>query len=75
MLSLYVHIFQVKIFKAYIFFKNSRYWKDIRQYKIDKAVHRVSDTFNLDTLIDFIDCRYGEVVETNKELMCYYVSK
>jgi len=40
------NIFLVKISKAYIFFKDSRYWKYIRQYKIDKAAHLVSDTVN-----------------------------
>ncbi|MFQ5686513.1 MAG: polysaccharide deacetylase family protein [Candidatus Scalindua sp.] len=40
------NIFLVKISKTYIFFKDSRYWKYIRQYKIDKAAHRVSDTVN-----------------------------
>ena len=41
-----LNIFLVKISKTYIFFKDSRYWKYIRQYKIDKAAHRVSDTVN-----------------------------
>jgi peptidoglycan/xylan/chitin deacetylase (PgdA/CDA1 family) len=40
------NIFLFKISKTYIFFKDSRYWKYIRQYKIDKAAHRVSDTVN-----------------------------
>ena len=40
------NIFLVKISKTYILFKDSRYWKYIRQYKIDKAAHRVSDTVN-----------------------------
>ncbi len=40
------NIFLVKISKTYIFFKDSRYWKYIRQYKIDKAAHLVSDTVN-----------------------------
>jgi peptidoglycan/xylan/chitin deacetylase (PgdA/CDA1 family) len=41
-----LNIFLVKISKTYIFFKDSRYWKYIRQYKIDKAAHRISDTVN-----------------------------
>ncbi len=41
-----LNIFLVKISKTYIFFKDSRYWKYIRQYKIDKVAHRISDTVN-----------------------------
>lgn len=41
-----LNIFLVKISKTYIFFKDSRYWKYLRQYKIDKAAHLVSDTVN-----------------------------
>lgn len=40
------NIFLVKLSRAYIFFKDSRCWKYIRRYKIDKAAHWVSCTFN-----------------------------
>ncbi len=41
-----LNIFLVKISKAYIFFKDSRYWKYLRRYKIDRASHWISDTIN-----------------------------
>jgi peptidoglycan/xylan/chitin deacetylase (PgdA/CDA1 family) len=41
-----LNIFLIKTSKIYIFFKDSRYWKYIRQYKLDKAVHQFSDTVN-----------------------------
>jgi peptidoglycan/xylan/chitin deacetylase (PgdA/CDA1 family) len=40
------NIFLVKLSRIYIFFKDSRYWKYIRKYKIDKVAHWISCTIN-----------------------------
>ena len=40
------NIFLTKISRIYLFFKDKRSWKYIRKYKIDKAAHRISETWN-----------------------------
>ena len=40
------NIFLTKISGMYLFFKDKRSWKYIRKYKIDKAAHRISETWN-----------------------------
>jgi len=40
------NIFLTKISKTYLFFKDKRSWKYIRKYRIDKVVHRISETLN-----------------------------
>ena len=40
------NIFLVKLSRAYIFFKDSRCWKYIRKYKIDRIAHWISSTIN-----------------------------
>jgi peptidoglycan/xylan/chitin deacetylase (PgdA/CDA1 family) len=38
------NIFLTKISKTYLFFKDKRSWKYIREYKLDRVAHRVSET-------------------------------
>lgn len=40
------NIFLIKISWPYIFFKDSRYWKYLRRYKVDRAAHWISENFN-----------------------------
>ena len=40
------NIFLTKISKTYLFFKDKRSWKYIRQYKIDRLAHRISETID-----------------------------
>lgn len=40
------NIFLVKLSRVYIFFKDSRFWKYIRKYKIDKVAHLISNMIN-----------------------------
>ena len=40
------NIFLTKISKTYLFFKDKPSWKYIRKYRIDKVVHRISETLN-----------------------------
>jgi len=40
------NIFLVKTSRSYIFFKDSRCWKYIRRYKVDKLAHFMSNTYN-----------------------------
>lgn len=40
------NIFLTKISKTYLFFKDKRSWRYIREYKLDKLVHRVSEAYN-----------------------------
>ena len=41
-----LNIFLIKVSRMYIIFKDTRYWKYIRKYKLDKVVHFFSDTIN-----------------------------
>ena len=40
------NIFLTKISKLYLFFKDKRSWQYIRQYKIDRLAHRISETLD-----------------------------
>jgi len=40
------NIFLTKISKTYLFFKDKRSWKYIRQYKLDRVTHWLSETWN-----------------------------
>jgi len=40
------NIFRVKISKNYLRFKDSRFWRYIRKYKLDRLAHLISDTIN-----------------------------
>lgn len=40
------NIFLVKISKTFLFFKDSRYWKYIRRYRLDRAFHNISEFYN-----------------------------
>lgn len=40
------NIFLTKISSTYLFFKDRRSWKYIREYSLDKAAHRVSEAYN-----------------------------
>jgi len=40
------NIFLTKISRTYLFFKDRRSWKYIREYSLDKVAHRVSETFD-----------------------------
>jgi len=40
------NIFRIKISRNYLRFKDSRLWRYIRKYKIDRLAHIISDTFN-----------------------------
>lgn len=40
------NIFMVKTSKVYLRFKDSRYWKQIRKYRLAKAFHRLSELYN-----------------------------
>ena len=41
-----LNILLIKVSKAYILFRDSRYWNLGRKYKFDKVIHIVSDTIN-----------------------------
>lgn len=40
------NIFLTKISKTYLFFKDKKSWKYIREYRLDKLVHRLSEAFD-----------------------------
>jgi peptidoglycan/xylan/chitin deacetylase (PgdA/CDA1 family) len=40
------NIFLTKISKTYLFFKDKKSWKYIRRYKLDRLVHRLSETLD-----------------------------
>lgn len=40
------NIFLTKTSRAYLFFKDTRYWKYIREYGLDKMAHRLSETYD-----------------------------
>ncbi len=40
------NIFLTKISKTYLFFKDKKSWKYIRQYSLDKLAHRLSETYD-----------------------------
>jgi len=40
------NIFSIKISSTYLRFKDRRSWKYIRKYKLDRVVHRISETYN-----------------------------
>ncbi len=40
------NIFLTKISKTYLFFKDKRLWKYIRDFNIDKVAHRISEAWN-----------------------------
>ena len=40
------NIFLTKISKTYLFFKDKKSWKYIREYSLDKLVHRLSETLD-----------------------------
>lgn len=40
------NIFLTKISKTYLFFKDKKSWKYIREYSLDKLAHRLSETFD-----------------------------
>ena len=40
------NIFLTKVSRTYLFFKDKRSWKYIRKYRLDRVVHRISETLN-----------------------------
>jgi peptidoglycan/xylan/chitin deacetylase (PgdA/CDA1 family) len=40
------NIFLTKISRTYLFFKDKRSWKYIREYSLDKLAHRISETYD-----------------------------
>lgn len=40
------NIFLTKVSKTYLFFKDKKSWKYIREYKLDKVAHRISETWD-----------------------------
>jgi len=40
------NIFRIKISKNYLRFKDSRFWRYIRKYKLDRLAHMISDSIN-----------------------------
>ncbi|MBW1802925.1 MAG: polysaccharide deacetylase family protein [Deltaproteobacteria bacterium] len=40
------NIFLTKISRTYLFFKDKRSWKYIREYRLDKMAHRLSESFD-----------------------------
>ena len=41
-----INIFSIKISGTYLRFKDRRSWKYIRKFKLDRVVHRISETYN-----------------------------
>lgn len=40
------NIFLTKISRTYLFFKDKKSWKYIREYRLDKAAHKISETYD-----------------------------